>query len=162
MTPTFYLDGKNRSPRCLEPDELREVLHKIAEVCVLSHLDPALAVEPLMCSMLLVIAFEATNELHDAANVLVTVLIGVSGFTGPSASTTHIVTPGISGTMVTSGAGLRMLSASSSRGLGLAMLVGPSVHYLLDAPSSDVDRDPVARKEGIMGSDNNEARRALF
>ena len=131
---------------------------------MLSHLDPALAIGPLMCSMLLVIAFEATNGLHDAANALATVWIGVSGFTGPSASTTHIVTPGISGTMVTSGAGLRMdtLPASSSHGLGLAKLVGPSVHFLLHAPRSDVDRNPVARKEGHHGSDNNVARRALF
>jgi PiT family inorganic phosphate transporter len=34
-------------------------------------------------------------------------LIGVAGFTGLPVSTTHIVTSGIAGTMVSSGAGLR-------------------------------------------------------
>ncbi|HZO23600.1 MAG TPA: anion permease [Steroidobacteraceae bacterium] len=42
-----------------------------------------------------------------AAEVVSTVLIGTAGFTGLPVSTTHIVTSGIGGTMVTSGAGLR-------------------------------------------------------
>ena len=42
-----------------------------------------------------------------AAEVVSAVLIGTAGFTGLPVSTTHIVTSGISGTMVTSGAGLR-------------------------------------------------------
>jgi PiT family inorganic phosphate transporter len=42
-----------------------------------------------------------------AAEVVATVLIGVAGFTGLPVSTTHIVTSGIGGTMVASGAGLR-------------------------------------------------------
>jgi hypothetical protein len=52
---------------------------------VSSHLDPALVIGPLICSMLLVIAFEA-----DAANAVVAMLTGIGG------------------TMVTWGAGLRM------------------------------------------------------
>jgi PiT family inorganic phosphate transporter len=42
-----------------------------------------------------------------AAEVVSTVLIGMAGFTGLPVSTTHIVTSGIGGTMVASGAGLR-------------------------------------------------------
>jgi PiT family inorganic phosphate transporter len=42
-----------------------------------------------------------------AAEVVSAVLIGTAGFTGLPVSTTHIVTSGIAGTMVTSGAGLR-------------------------------------------------------
>jgi inorganic phosphate transporter, PiT family len=42
-----------------------------------------------------------------AAEVVSTVLIGIAGFTGLPVSTTHIVTSGIGGTMVASGAGLR-------------------------------------------------------
>jgi PiT family inorganic phosphate transporter len=42
-----------------------------------------------------------------AAEVVATVLIGTAGFTGLPVSTTHIVTSGIGGTMVASGAGLR-------------------------------------------------------
>jgi PiT family inorganic phosphate transporter len=42
-----------------------------------------------------------------AAEVVSTVLIGFAGFTGLPVSTTHIVTSGIGGTMVASGAGLR-------------------------------------------------------
>jgi PiT family inorganic phosphate transporter len=42
-----------------------------------------------------------------AAEVVSTVLIGTAGFTGLPVSTTHIVTSGIGGTMVTAGAGLR-------------------------------------------------------
>jgi hypothetical protein len=74
---------------------------------LLSHRDPALAIGLLMCSMLLVIASEATKEFHDAANAVLGVLIGVSGFTGLAVSTI-IVTSGIGGTMVISGAGLRI------------------------------------------------------
>lgn len=42
-----------------------------------------------------------------AAEVVSAVLIGIAGFTGMPVSTTHIVTSGIGGTMVASGAGLR-------------------------------------------------------
>jgi inorganic phosphate transporter, PiT family len=42
-----------------------------------------------------------------AAEIVAAVLIGTAGFTGLPVSTTHIVTSGIGGTMVASGAGLR-------------------------------------------------------
>jgi PiT family inorganic phosphate transporter len=42
-----------------------------------------------------------------AAEVVSSVLIGTAGFTGLPVSTTHIVTSGIGGTMVSAGAGLR-------------------------------------------------------
>ena len=42
-----------------------------------------------------------------SAEVVSAILIGTAGFTGLPVSTTHIVTSGIAGTMVTSGAGLR-------------------------------------------------------
>jgi len=42
-----------------------------------------------------------------ATEIVSTVLIGLAGFTGLPVSTTHIVTSGIGGTMVASGAGLR-------------------------------------------------------
>jgi PiT family inorganic phosphate transporter len=47
-----------------------------------------------------------------SAEVISALLIGTAGFTGLPVSTTHIVTSGIAGTMVTSGAGLkyRMIS----------------------------------------------------
>jgi PiT family inorganic phosphate transporter len=41
-----------------------------------------------------------------SAEVVSAILIGTAGFTGLPVSTTHIVTSGIAGTMVTSGAGL--------------------------------------------------------
>jgi inorganic phosphate transporter, PiT family len=75
-----------------------------------------------------------------AAELVSTVLIGVSGFTGLPVSTTHIVTSGIGGTMVISGAGLRMntLSRISVAWLGtlpLTILLAASLYYVLDAPS---------------------------
>ena len=42
-----------------------------------------------------------------SAEVVSALLIGTAGFTGLPVSTTHIVTSGIAGTMVTSGAGLK-------------------------------------------------------
>jgi PiT family inorganic phosphate transporter len=42
-----------------------------------------------------------------ATEVVSTLLIGLAGFTGLPVSTTHIVTAGIGGTMIGSGAGLR-------------------------------------------------------
>jgi inorganic phosphate transporter, PiT family len=42
-----------------------------------------------------------------SAEVVAAVLIGLAGVTGLPVSTTHIVTSGIGGTMVASGAGLR-------------------------------------------------------
>ncbi|WP_423787503.1 inorganic phosphate transporter, partial [Klebsiella pneumoniae] len=42
-----------------------------------------------------------------SAEVVSAAVIGLAGFTGMPVSTTHIVTSGIGGTMVASGAGLR-------------------------------------------------------
>jgi PiT family inorganic phosphate transporter len=75
-----------------------------------------------------------------AAELVSTALIGVSGFTGLPVSTTHIVTSGIGGTMVVSGAGLQMntLSRIVVAWLGtlpLTILVAASFYYLLDNPS---------------------------
>src|SRR5215469_14529346 len=54
----------------------RKPSRKPWSLCVLSHLDPAsaLAVGLLIFAMLLVIAFEATNGFHDAANAVATVI----------------------------------------------------------------------------------------
>jgi inorganic phosphate transporter, PiT family len=75
-----------------------------------------------------------------AAELVSTVLISISGFTGLPVSTTHIVASGIGGTMVISGAGLRMntLSRILVAWLGtlpLTILVAASLYYLLDSPS---------------------------
>jgi inorganic phosphate transporter, PiT family len=42
-----------------------------------------------------------------SAEIVGAILIGTAGFTGLPVSTTHIITAGIAGTMVSSGAGLR-------------------------------------------------------
>jgi inorganic phosphate transporter, PiT family len=68
------------------------------------------------------------------------VLIGVSGFTGLPVSTTHIVTSGIGGTMVSSGAGLRycMLSrivVAWLITLPVTILIAGAPYYLLEDPS---------------------------
>ncbi len=67
-------------------------------------------------------------------------LIGVSGFTGLPVSTTHIVTSGIGGTMVSSGAGLRycMLSrivVAWLITLRVTILIAGALYYLLEDPS---------------------------
>ena len=55
-----------------------------------------------------------------AAETVSSVLIGISGFSGLPVSTTHIVTSGIAGTMVSSGAGLHF---SMLRRIVIAWLV---------------------------------------
>ena len=75
-----------------------------------------------------------------AAELVSTVLIGISGFTGLPVSTTHIVTSGIGGTMVVSGAGRRMNTLSRIliawlATVPLTILVAASLYYLLEAPS---------------------------
>jgi PiT family inorganic phosphate transporter len=74
-----------------------------------------------------------------AAEVVSAVLIGTAGFTGLPVSTTHIVTSGISGTMVTSGAGLRygMLSRiliAWGLTLPVTIVVAGGLYYLLANP----------------------------
>jgi PiT family inorganic phosphate transporter len=54
-----------------------------------------------------------------AAETVSAVLIGISGFSGLPVSTTHIVTSGIAGTMVTAGAGLQLPMLPGSCSLGL-------------------------------------------
>ena len=74
-----------------------------------------------------------------AAEVVSAALIGVAGFTGLPVSTTHIVTSGIGGTMVTAGAGLRygMLSRILTAWLltlPVTILVAGTLYYVLTSP----------------------------
>jgi PiT family inorganic phosphate transporter len=74
-----------------------------------------------------------------SAEVVSALLIGTAGFTGLPVSTTHIVTSGIGGTMVSSGAGLRW---SMIRRIVLAwvltlpvtILVAGGLYYVLASP----------------------------
>jgi inorganic phosphate transporter, PiT family len=64
----------------------------------------------------------------------------VSGFTGLPVSTTHIVTSGIAGTMVNSGAGLRyrMLSKIAIAWLitlPITIAIAAFLYYVLESPS---------------------------
>ena len=75
-----------------------------------------------------------------SAEVVSALLIGTAGFTGLPVSTTHIVTSGIAGTMVTSGAGLeytmvwRILVAWVLT-LPVTILVAGVLYYLLASPT---------------------------
>jgi inorganic phosphate transporter, PiT family len=74
-----------------------------------------------------------------SAELVSAVLIGTAGFTGLPVSTTHIVTSGIAGTMVTSGAGLRygMISRiliAWVLTLPVTILIAGSLYYLLASP----------------------------
>jgi inorganic phosphate transporter, PiT family len=74
-----------------------------------------------------------------SAEVVSAVLIGTAGFTGLPVSTTHIVTSGIAGTMVASGAGLqygmvsRILMAWVLT-LPVTILIAGGLYYLLESP----------------------------
>jgi PiT family inorganic phosphate transporter len=74
-----------------------------------------------------------------AAEVVSAAVIGVSGFTGLPVSTTHIVTSGIGGTMVSSGAGLhygvisRILMAWLLT-LPVTILISAGIYYFLTDP----------------------------
>lgn len=75
-----------------------------------------------------------------AAEVVSAVLIGTAGFTGLPVSTTHIVTSGIAGTMLTSGAGLRygMISRIAIAWLftlPVTILIAGGLYYLLASPN---------------------------
>jgi inorganic phosphate transporter, PiT family len=75
-----------------------------------------------------------------SAELVSAVLIGVSGFTGLPVSTTHIVTSGIAGTMVSSGAGLRyrMLSKIAIAWLitlPVTIAIAAALYYVLESPS---------------------------
>ena len=74
-----------------------------------------------------------------AAEVVSTVLIGTAGFTGLPVSTTHIVTSGIAGTMVSSGAGLqygivRRILIAWLFTLPVTIVVACGLYYLLASP----------------------------
>lgn len=75
-----------------------------------------------------------------SAELVSTVLIGIAGFTGLPVSTTHIVTSGIAGTMVSSGAGLRygMLSRIAIAWLitlPVTIAIAALLYYLLESPA---------------------------
>jgi inorganic phosphate transporter, PiT family len=74
-----------------------------------------------------------------SAELISTVLIGLAGFTGLPVSTTHVVTSGIGGTMVASGAGLRygMMSRILIAWLitlPVTILISGSLYYFLANP----------------------------
>jgi PiT family inorganic phosphate transporter len=74
-----------------------------------------------------------------SAELVSAVVIGVAGFTGLPVSTTHIVTSGIAGTMVSSGAGLQYKMVSRIviawvLTLPVTILVAGTLYYLLAAP----------------------------
>ena len=74
-----------------------------------------------------------------STEVVSAVLIGIAGFTGLPVSTTHIVTSGIAGTMVTSGAGLRYRVVSRVAiawlvTLPVTITIAGGLYYLLASP----------------------------
>jgi PiT family inorganic phosphate transporter len=74
-----------------------------------------------------------------AAEVVSAAVIGVAGFTGLPVSTTHIVTSGIGGTMVSSGAGLQYRTISRILmawvfTLPVTILIAAGIYYLLADP----------------------------
>lgn len=73
-----------------------------------------------------------------AAETVSSVLIGISGFSGLPVSTTHIVTSGIAGTMVTSGAGLhfsmlRRIVIAWLVTLPVTIVIAGGLYYLLES-----------------------------
>ena len=75
-----------------------------------------------------------------SAELIATALIATAGFTGLPVSTTHIVTSGIGGTMVSSGAGLRYgmvyrIIIAWVFTLPMTILIAGGLYYLLAAPS---------------------------
>jgi inorganic phosphate transporter, PiT family len=74
-----------------------------------------------------------------SAELISALLIGTAGFTGLPVSTTHIVTSGIAGTMVTSGAGLRFgmisrIAIAWAFTLPMTILIAGGLYYLLASP----------------------------
>jgi inorganic phosphate transporter, PiT family len=75
-----------------------------------------------------------------SAEVISALLIGTAGFTGLPVSTTHIVTSGIAGTMVTAGAGLKygMISRIAIAWLvtlPVTIIIAGGLYYLLASPN---------------------------
>ena len=74
-----------------------------------------------------------------SAEIVAAVLIGMAGVTGLPVSTTHIVTSGIGGTMVASGAGLRYNIISRiviawAFTLPVTILISGGLYYVLANP----------------------------
>jgi inorganic phosphate transporter, PiT family len=75
-----------------------------------------------------------------SAEIVSAILIGTAGFTGLPVSTTHIVTSGIAGTMVASGAGLKygMISRVMIAWLitlPVTISIAAGLYYLLASPA---------------------------
>jgi inorganic phosphate transporter, PiT family len=75
-----------------------------------------------------------------SAEVVSAVVIGAAGLTGLPVSTTHIVTSGIAGTMVTAGAGLQYsmlyrIAIAWLLTLPVTVLIAGGLYYLLAAPN---------------------------
>jgi PiT family inorganic phosphate transporter len=75
-----------------------------------------------------------------SAEVISAALIGIAGFTGLPVSTTHIVTSGVAGTMVTAGTGLRVnmlyrIASAWLLTLPITILIAGSIYYVLAAPT---------------------------
>jgi PiT family inorganic phosphate transporter len=75
-----------------------------------------------------------------SAEVVSAILIGTAGFTGLPVSTTHIVTSGIAGTMVTSGAGLKYgiisrIVIAWLITLPVTIAIAAGLYYLLASPT---------------------------
>ena len=74
-----------------------------------------------------------------SAELVSAVVIGTAGFTGLPVSTTHIVTSGIAGTMVVSGAGLkfqiiRRIVLAWALTLPVTILISGTLYYVLTSP----------------------------
>jgi PiT family inorganic phosphate transporter len=74
-----------------------------------------------------------------SAEIVAAVLIGTAGFTGLPVSTTHIVTSGIAGTMLSSGAGLRYGMVSRIMiawifTLPVTIVIAGGLYYVLASP----------------------------
>lgn len=75
-----------------------------------------------------------------SAEIVSAVLIGTAGFTGLPVSTTHIVTSGIAGTMVSSGAGLKYgiisrIVIAWLITLPVTISIAAGLYYLLASPA---------------------------
>jgi inorganic phosphate transporter, PiT family len=75
-----------------------------------------------------------------SAEVVSAIVIGTAGLTGLPVSTTHIVTSGIAGTMVTAGSGLQFsmlyrIATAWLLTLPITILIAGGLYYLLAAPT---------------------------
>jgi inorganic phosphate transporter, PiT family len=75
-----------------------------------------------------------------SAEVVSAIVIGTAGFTGLPVSTTHIVTSGIAGTMVTAGTGLQFstlyrIATAWLLTLPITILIAGTLYYVLAAPT---------------------------